>query len=170
MENTPLSSSLTQTPLCYNIQTQDIYQDMLVDRHMYDTSEYPSDHLLYSLRNKKVLGKMKDETHGIPIQEFVGLRPKMYSLLYLEEGREVEKKTAKGIAKHVTKRHVRHAHYRDFLFLKQRTMNNMTQLRSIRHQLYTVNINKIGLTPYDDKSYILEDRLTTLAYGHYHID
>jgi hypothetical protein len=23
---------------------------------------------------------MKDETHGIPIQEFVGLRPKMYSM------------------------------------------------------------------------------------------
>lgn len=155
--------------LCYNIQTQDIYQDMLPDRHLYDTSEYPTDHPLFSLLNKKVLGKMKDETHGIPIQEFVGLRPKMYSLLYFEEGREVEKKTAKGITKHVTKRHVRHAHYRDCLFLKRRTINNMKQLRSIRHQLYTVNINTIGLSPYDDKRYILEDGLTTLAYGHYRL-
>ena len=30
----------------------------------------------------KVLGKMKDETAGIPIEEFVGLRSKMYSLTY----------------------------------------------------------------------------------------
>lgn len=155
--------------LCYNIQTQDIYQDMLPDRHLYDTSEYPTDHPLFSVLNKNVLGKMKDETHGIPIEEFVRLCPKMYSLLYFEEGREVEKKTAKGITKHVTKRHVRHAHYRDFLFLKRRTINNMEQLRSIRHQLYTVNINKIGLSPYDDKRYILEDGLTTLAYGHYRL-
>jgi hypothetical protein len=32
---------------------------------------------------KKALGKMKDETHGIQIQEFVGLRPKMYRLYSL---------------------------------------------------------------------------------------
>ena len=42
-----------------------------------------------------VLGKMKDETHGIPIDEFVGLRPKMYSILFTEDSNQVEKKTAK---------------------------------------------------------------------------
>ncbi|KAK3733350.1 hypothetical protein QZH41_003614 [Actinostola sp. cb2023] len=82
--------------LCYNIKTEDIYEDMYEDLDLYDTSEYPRDHVLHSTVNKKVLGKMKDETHGLPIEEFVGLRPKMYSLLYHEEGREVEKKTAKG--------------------------------------------------------------------------
>ncbi|KAK3742158.1 hypothetical protein QZH41_020479, partial [Actinostola sp. cb2023] len=81
--------------LCYNIKTEDIYEDMYEDLDLYDTSEYPRDHVLHSTVNKKVLGKMKDETHGLPIEEFVGLRPKMYSLLYHEEGREVEKKTAK---------------------------------------------------------------------------
>ena len=34
---------------------------------------------------KKVLGKMKDETHGVPIEEFIGLRPKMHSVLFAEE-------------------------------------------------------------------------------------
>ena len=29
--------------------------------------------------NKKVLGKMKDETHGLQIIEFTSLNPKVYS-------------------------------------------------------------------------------------------
>ena len=45
-----------------------------------------------TLKTKMSLGKFKDETHGILIEEFVGLRPKMYSLLYIENNRMVEKK------------------------------------------------------------------------------
>ena len=152
--------------LCYDIKTEDVYRDMEQDLDLFDTSEYSQDHFLFSLDNKKVIGKFKDETHGIPIREFVGLRPKMYSLLYHENGKEVEKKTAKGIKKHVTKRNIRHAHYKDCLFDRKRTLASMKQIRSFKHQLYTININKIGLSPYDDKRYILEDGVTTIAYGH----
>ena len=60
---------------------------------------------------------MKDETHGIPIQEFVGLRPKMYSITYTEENKEVEKKTAMGIKKS-TRRNIRHESYRECLWEK----------------------------------------------------
>jgi dTDP-D-glucose 4,6-dehydratase len=59
--------------LCYAISTEDVYQDMIKDKHIFDTSEYDPEHPLYSTENKKVLGKMKDETHVIPIQEFVAL-------------------------------------------------------------------------------------------------
>jgi len=101
--------------LCYDVKTEDIYRDMEKDVDLFDTSEYDNSHFLYSTDNKKVLGKMKDETHGVPIVEFVGLRPKMYSLKYEENGKSIEKKTAKGIAKNVTKRSIRHAHYSVFL-------------------------------------------------------
>ena len=50
---------------------------------------------------------MKDETAGVPIQEFVGLRSKMYSILYGGK----EKKTAKGVKKAVVKRNIKHADY-----------------------------------------------------------
>lgn len=44
---------------------------------LFDTSDYKKDHLLYSDRNKKKVGVMKDETAGVPIREFVGIRSKM---------------------------------------------------------------------------------------------
>ena len=153
--------------LCYEIKTDDIYQDMLQDIDLFDTTEYGQNHPLYSLTNKKVLGKMKDETHGIPIQEFIRLRPKMYSILYTENDKLVEKKTAKGIKKSVTKRKLRHANYKECLFEKRQTMASMNQIRSERHEIYSIKLNKIGLSPYDDKRYILNDGMNTLAYGHY---
>ena len=154
--------------LCYEVKTDDIYQDMLQDINLPDTSEYGQSHPLYSFANKKVLGKMKDdETHGIAIQEFVGLTPKMYSILYTENDKLAEKKTAKGIKKSVTKRKIRHASYKECLFGKRQTMASMNQIRSERHEIYSIKLNKIGLSPYDDKRCILNDGMSTLAYGHY---
>ena len=37
--------------------------------------------MLYDVTNKKVNGKMKDETKGIPIVEVIELKFKMYSLI-----------------------------------------------------------------------------------------
>ena len=31
-------------------------------------------------------------------------------------------------------------------------------------------MNKIGLSPYDDKRYLLDDGVTSLAYGHTNIE
>ena len=63
--------------LLLNIQTEDVYKDMNEDSWLYDTSYYPKDHPLYNTRNKKVLGKMKDECGGDVIEEVVAVRPKM---------------------------------------------------------------------------------------------
>ena len=60
--------------LCYHIQTEDVYRDMQEDQDLFDTSDYPQDHLLYSNTNKKVTGKFKDETVGETLGEFIGLR------------------------------------------------------------------------------------------------
>jgi hypothetical protein len=35
--------------LCYEVKTRDIYQDMLEDAELFDTSENAQDHLLYSI-------------------------------------------------------------------------------------------------------------------------
>ena len=53
--------------------------------------------------NKKVLGKFKCETEGKVIEEFIGLRPKMYSLK-LEVS---EKLTCKGVKKTQDKKRIK---------------------------------------------------------------
>jgi hypothetical protein len=35
--------------------------------------------------------------------------------------------------------------------------------KKMRHETYL----KTGLSPYDDKRYVLNDKVSTLAYGHY---
>ena len=67
--------------LTYLITTGDIYEDMKDDQNLYDTSNYPKEHFLFSNSNKKVIGKCKDETAGVPIMECIGLRAKMYSMV-----------------------------------------------------------------------------------------
>jgi hypothetical protein len=120
---------------------------------------------------RKSLGKMKDETHGIAIQEFVGLKSKMYYMIYEEEGCLKEKKAAKGIKKSVIKHHTKHEHCKQCtcLFDKTMHMSTMNQIKSYDHQLYNIIINKLGLSPFDDKRYILDDGINSLAYDHWRI-
>jgi hypothetical protein len=50
--------------------------------------------------------------------ERVGLKSKMYSMIYEEDGKLTEQKTAKGIKKNVIKHHTKHDHYKECLFDK----------------------------------------------------
>ena len=150
--------------LTYHITAEDLYQDMKEDQHLYDTSNYSKDHFLFSEVNKKVIGKFKDETGGLPIVEWIGLRAKMYSMM-TDDGKE--KKTGKGIKKSVLKKEIRHQDVEDCLMEKREFQHSMMNFRSKQHQLFTVKQTKKSLSPFDDKRYILEDGYTTRAHGHY---
>ena len=130
---------------------------------LYDTSDYPPEHPLHSIANKKVLGKMKDECAGRPIAEYVGLRPKMYSILEAGGGNI---KKAKGVKKNVVKKHIRHEQYKEALFRKRTFRQSMDVLRSEHHRIYGQRLNKVSLSPFDSKHWIAENGVDTLAYGH----
>ena len=151
--------------LCYIIETDDIYCDMDNYNHLFDTSNYTKNHFLYSLKNKRVLGKFKDEVKGKIIEEFVGLRPKMYSLNVM--GGE-SKKTSKGVKKKVVAG-IPHQSYRDCLLNRSIMYSKMNQIRSYNHILYSTEQKKISLSPFDDKRYVLKNGMDTLAHGHYEI-
>ena len=157
---------LTDTDsLCYQIETQDIYLDMQNDIHLFDTSNYPQDHFLFSNINKKVLGKFKDELAGTPARESIGLKPKMYSL---DLGTS-QKKVAKGVNKAVIKKVLDHSHYKRVLFEQKAMLHEMYRIQSHKHQVSTLKINKLSLSPYDDKRYFLNET-DSYAYGHFRIN
>ena len=66
--------------LIYQIRTDDFYTDIASEvPARFDTSAHRSDRPLPTGFNKKVIGLMEDEMGGDIIEEFVSLRPKLYS-------------------------------------------------------------------------------------------
>ena len=45
----------------------------------------------------------------------------------------------------------------------------MKTIRSKNHQLKSYELNKVSLSCFDDKRHILNDGITSYAYGHYKI-
>ena len=154
--------------LCYEIETEDFFEDISKDVEDYfDTSNFPKDHPSgIQGNNKKVPGLMKDEAGGKIIEEFVGLRAKLYSFKMFE-GKEEKK--CKGIKKSVIKNNISLEDYKQTLWSQKPQMRKMNVIRSHRHEIFSETVNKIALSANDDKRIILEAKISTLAYGHYKI-
>ena len=54
--------------------------------------------------------------------------------------------------------------YEDVLFDKKIIRRKMKRIQSKKHKISTYDVNKISLSCFDDKRYILNDGITTLAY------
>ena len=113
--------------LLLDIQTEDVYKDMMEDIYLYDTNNFPKDNILYSEINK-----MKDDCEGQMIKEAVAIRPKMYLVL---EGNKKYIRKAKGVKKNVVEKEVRLDYYRETLFEKKQFWQGMNVLQG--HKIYT---------------------------------
>ena len=153
----------------YEIETEDFYKDISKDViNRFDTSDYPENHPsgIPTGINKKVLGMFKDEAAGKRIKEFVGLRAKLYSFI-MEDGKE--NKRCKGVKKQVVESSITHEDYKTCLRTGKEQLRKQNILRSYEHEVYTEEVNKIALSALDDKRYILDDGIHTLAWGHHRI-
>ena len=150
--------------LCYEIETEDFFADIADDvEKMFDTSNFDKKHPSgIQGKNKKVPGMMKDEAGGKIIEEFVGLRAKLYSYKMFE-GKEEKK--CKGIKKAVIKKHISFDDYKECLFSKKTQMRKMNVIRSHQHEIFSETVNKIALSANDDKRIIMDDGISTLALG-----
>ena len=118
---------------------------------------------------------MKDELRGMIIEEFVGLRPKCYSILsrgsvkdnVIQDMDFHHSSTSKGVKQEVKKVHLRHYHYKDSLFKLNVILVKQNIIKSKQHTICTYHITKVGLSCFDTKRWIEEDNIHTLAYGHY---
>ena len=157
--------------LCYHIQTDDVYQDLYNHKDMFDNSDYSKSSKLYFDENKKVIGKFKDEAAGNPITSFIGHKSKMYSYEVELPGGEIKNnKKAKGVKKNVIKRDLEHEDYLSVLQNSTIRKHKMKTIRSDHHVVSSYEINKISLSCFDDKRYILDDGITSYAYGHVKIN
>ena len=133
---------------------------------MFDFSNYSAKSKSYddiNTNNKLVVGKMKDETGGVAIEEFVRLKPKMYSLLGNDSS---EHKKGKGVIKNVVVR-IGHSKCRDVLLNNKCLMYLLNRIQSKNPKIGTYDINKISLSYFDDKIYILNNGYDGLALGYW---
>ena len=79
--------------LTYEIKS-DVYEECFKHKHLFDFRNYPKDSKFFYKANKKVIGKMKDVSEGKIIDEFVGLKLKMYSMKNIDSK---ESNMAKGV-------------------------------------------------------------------------
>ena len=151
-----------------------IYKDMEGDDD-FDFSDYPFEHPLYSTKWKKVIGKFKDELNGMTLEEFIGLRPKLYSMLYrgkvknniIVDMDEHSTQKGKGIKESVKIAHIRHSHFRTCLEELQTITVKQNILKSKKQTISSYHVKKVALTAFDTKRWILDDNVNTLAHGHY---
>ena len=147
------------------------------------------------------MGYFKDETKCNPIVEFVGLRPKMYSLTVCDASEPISgvnypmdirhKAVSKGVARSQIKRFKQENYVRIYNngavtnVVNRRIRSKLHQVLviifilicmashfTICFQIFTMEQEKRGLCPYDDKRYLLADlpdgrpNPNTHAYGH----
>ena len=66
--------------LTYEIKSEDVYEEFVKWKDLFDFRNYSKDSKFFDQTNKKVIGKMKDEFAGIIVDKFIGSNSKMYSI------------------------------------------------------------------------------------------
>ena len=176
----------------YQLTTNDVFEVFMNENHRdkFDWSGYSESHPAFNgmskdevielkKRNKKVVGKFKDETEGLPIISFAGLQSKVYSYIVddpndrvlksresAKENRRLSGKKFKGQPKKTVARKLVHEDYVRCLKGDRSQPLISRTIRSYNHKMYTVEIVKASLNWYDDKRYIREDGISTYAHGH----
>ena len=159
--------------LCYmdtdnfivHIETEDFYEDIAsnVDK-WFDTSAYNEDNNrpLPIGKNKKVIGKFKDEMNGKIMIENYNARAKTYAFK-LDDDKET--KRAKGTKKCVIKKDLTFENYKESVLKNKIIIRSQLRFKSDHHNVYTEEIDKIAISSNDDKRLQTFDGITTYPIG-----
>ena len=125
-------------------------KDVCEHKHLFVFSNHPKDSKFFDQANEK------DESEGKIIGQFVGLKSKMYSMKNITASN-----TAKGV--NIT---TEFNEFKDTLFNKKIIRHKMRRIQGKRHKMGTYEVNKISLCIFDDKRFVLNNGIDTLAYFH----
>ena len=115
--------------LTYELKSESFYKEFYKWKDLFDFSNYSKDSTFYDDTNKKVIGKMKDEYGGAIIDQFIGLKLKMYSIKIINSS---ESSTTKGV-NIVTEFN----EFKDALFNKKVIRHKMKRIQAKKHKIGT---------------------------------
>ena len=142
--------------LTYEIKSKDVYKEFFKHKHLFGFSNYSKDSKFFDETNKKVIGKMKNVPEGKIIGEFIGLKSKTYSMKNIDVK---ESNTAKGV--NIA---TEYNEFKDTFFNTKIIRHKMKRIQSEKQKLGTYEVNKISLSCFDNKRFVTNDRIHTLAY------
>ena len=137
--------------LMHEIKAEDISEDFSKVKDMFDFSNYFAESKYYDDSNKLVEGKMKDETGGVAIKRFIGMKLKMYSFLVYDS---IEQKKAKSVNKNILAT-ISHSKYKGVLLNQKCLRHLMNRIQSKDHRIGNYEINKLSLSCFDDKIFLI---------------
>ena len=120
--------------LTYEIKSENVYKEFYKWKDLFDFSNYSKDSTFYDDTNKKVIGKMKGEYGGAIIDQFIGLKSKMYSITKRNGS---ESSTTKGvnIATDFNE-------FKDVLFNKKVIRHKMKRIQAKKHKIELMKLIK----------------------------
>ena len=149
------------------VETDDVCKDISNDvNKWFDTSNYSKDinRHLEKGKNKKAVGKFKDELGDLIISGFCAHRPRTYAYT-LDNNDEVKK--AKGTKKCVIQNQLTFKDYVNVLFNKVPMIKSQFGFRSRNHEIYTEKNSKTALSSNDNKRIQDNNRINTYPYGYF---
>ena len=118
--------------LTYEIKSKNAYEEFFKWKDLFDFSNYSKYSTFFDNANKKVIGKMKDEYGGTIIDQFIGLKSKMYSIKKIN-GRESSTTKGVNIATQFNE-------FKDVLFNKRVIRHKMKRIQAKKHKIGTYEI------------------------------
>ena len=155
--------------MCYNTNCRtnctDVtrpYEDFNNHKEIFDFSNYLAKSKYHDNSNKLAIGKINKKATGFAIEEFFGLKPKMYSYLGNDNS---ELKKGKGVNRNVVAT-ISHNEYKDVLLNRKCVKNSTTRIQSKHHRIGTYEITVIFLSCFNNKIYIENNGYDGLALGY----
>ena len=133
--------------LCY-VKPDDLYRDFPQDLEYFNTSEYPREHFLHSERNKKVLEKWKTRPMGYLWRSLSVFDPRCTPFYSLKKTHLWERKQQKVFPRTSLRGNFG---IRIINLVFSKNTNEMNQIPSENHQIYSLTLIKTSLLSYGDK-------------------
>ena len=124
--------------LTYEIKSENVYEEVFKHKHLFDFSNFPKNSKFFGEANKKAIGKMKDVSEGIAIDEFVRLKLKMYSIKNID-GKESNMAKEVSIATEFSE-------FKDTLYKMKIMRHKMRRIQAKKHKMGTYEIDKKSLS------------------------